>query len=119
MYGSSWKLPPKNEVSKLLAEEGETEPIPESELAGVTFTLEQQFSKLPALAISEEILSRLNLFRIGLIRRALNEQRKLLQEAEAMNDDTMLMSTLESIKIHEAKLKLSPYKIEELTQLKD
>jgi DNA primase len=104
----------KNEVEKLLTEGGETEPIPESELAGVTFTLEQQFSKLPKLAIEEEVVSRLNLFRIGLIRRALNEQRKLLQEAEAMNDDAMLLSTLESIKIHEAKLKLPPYTVDSL-----
>lgn len=102
----------KNEVAKLMVVEKEVEPISGSELAGVTFILEQQFSKLPALAIEEEVLSRLNHFRTGLIRRALTEQRKLLQEAEAMNDDEMLLSILESIKIHEAKLKQPPYTIE-------
>ncbi|MEK7462485.1 MAG: DNA primase [Patescibacteria group bacterium] len=102
----------KNEVAKLMVEEKEVEPISGSELAGVTFILEQQFSKLPALAIEEEVLSRLNHFRTGLIRRALTEQRKLLQEAEAMNDDEMLLSILESIRIHEAKLKQPPYTIE-------
>jgi DNA primase len=104
----------KKEVKQLLVEAGEEEVIPESELAGVTFTLEQQFSKLPALAIEEEVVSRLNLFRTGLIRRALNEQRKLLKEAEEMNDDDMLLSTLQAMKQNESKLKLPPYKVGEL-----
>lgn len=105
----------KQEVSRLLLEAGEVETIPESELAGVTFTLEQQFSKLPALAIEEEVVSRLNLFRTGLIRRALNEQRKLLKEAEEMSDDAMLLATLQAMKQNESKLKLPPYKVGEHT----
>ncbi len=99
----------KSEVERLLTEEIETETLPESELAGVTFTLEQQFAKLPVLAVQEEVLSRLNVFRGALIRRALSEQRHILKEAEEIGDETQLVVSLEAIKKYETKLKLPPY----------
>ena len=102
----------KAEVKRLLEEEGEIEIIPESELAGVTFTLEQDFAKMPELAIQEEIVSRLNIFRTALIKRAMAEQRRLLKEAEEIGDETQLLASLESIKKHEAKLKQPPYTVE-------
>ncbi|MEY2664915.1 MAG: primase, primase protein [Candidatus Parcubacteria bacterium] len=102
----------KTEISGLLTEEAETEVIPESELAGVTFTLEQQFAKMPELAVQEEIISRLNIFRTALIRRAIALQKQILKEAEEIGDDTELLASLESIKKHEAKLKLPAYTVD-------
>ena len=104
----------KGEVRRLLEAEGEIEIIPESELAGVTFTLEQDFAKMPELAIQEEIVSRLNIFRTSLIRRAIAEQRRLLKEAEEIGDETQLLASLESMKTHEQSLKQPPYSIDNL-----
>jgi DNA primase len=105
----------KNEVVRLLAEVGETEVIPESELAGVTFTLEQDFAKMPELAVKEEIVSRLNIFRTALTRRAMAEERRILKEAEEIGDETQLIASLEAIKKNETKLKLASYTIDCLT----
>ena len=104
----------KGEVTRLLTEDGETELIPESELARVTFTLEQDFAKMPELAVKEDIVSRLNIFRTALIRRTLTEQRRILKEAEEIGDDEQLLTSLQSIKQSETKLKLPAYTIEDL-----
>jgi DNA primase len=104
----------KSEVTRLLADDGETELIPESELARVTFTLEQDFAKMPELAVKEDIVSRLNIFRTALIRRALAEQRRILKEAEEIGDDKQLLASLEAIKQSETKLKLPAYTIDDL-----
>jgi hypothetical protein len=104
----------KDEVTKLLIEAGETEVIPESELAGVTFTLEQDFAKMPELAVKEEIVSRLNIFRTALIRRAIAEERQVLKEAEEIGDETQLLASLETMKKHEARLKQPAYTIDSL-----
>jgi DNA primase len=104
----------KAEVKRLLEEEGEVEMIPESELAGVTFTLEQDFAKMPDLAVREEIVSRLNIFRTALIKRAMAEQRRLMKEAEEIGDETQLLASLEAIKKNETKLKLPAYTVNSL-----
>lgn len=104
----------KNEVRRLLEEEGELEMIPESELAGVTFTLEQDFAKMPDLAVREEIVSRLNIFRTAIVKRAMAEQRRVMKEAEEIGDETQLLASLEAIKSNEAKLKQPPYTLESL-----
>ena len=103
----------KKEMSRLLESELE-EPIDESELAGVTFTLEQQFAKLPELAIEEEVISRLNHFKKSLIRRKLTAHRQLLEEAQSSGNDELLMSTLQAIKTHESQLRESAYTVEML-----
>jgi DNA primase len=103
----------KKEMSRLLQSEPE-EPVDESELAGVTFTLEQQFAKLPALAIEEEVITKLNHFKVGLIRRQLAAHRQLLEEAESASNDELLMSTLQAIKTHEAQLREAAYTVESL-----
>ena len=90
------------------------EPLPESELAGVTFTLEQQFSKLPALAIQEEILSRLNQLKTNLIRKTLAEQKQLLSDAEAVSDDMLFATTLEQIRLCEERLRQPLYSLADL-----
>ncbi|MEN9920521.1 MAG: primase, primase protein [Candidatus Parcubacteria bacterium] len=102
----------RHELETLLSEENETEQISESELAGVTFSLEQQFAKLPELAIQEEVIGRLNVFRTALIRRAIAQSRQILKEAEEIGDDTQLIASLGSIKLHEAKMKQPPYTVD-------
>jgi DNA primase len=103
----------KVELEKLLAEEVER-PLEDSEVAGVTFSLEQQFSKLPLLAIEEEVISRLNYFRTLLTRRQLAQYRQLLNEAQESGNDDLLMSTLEAIKAHEQSLRLPAYTVESI-----
>ena len=101
----------KNEISSLLTGE-ERATLDESELAGVTFSLEQQFSKLPELAIHEEVVARLNQFRLALVRSNLTTARTLLGEAELGGDNELFTSALESIKRYETELRLPPYTVE-------
>ena len=101
----------KNEISSLLIGE-ERATLDESELAGVTFSLEQQFSKLPELAIHEEVVARLNQFRLALVRSNLTTARTLLGEAELGGDNELFTSALESIKRYETELRLPPYTVE-------
>ena len=108
----------KEELKKLLHAEREEE-LSESELAGVTFTLEQQFSKLPTLSVQEEVLARLNQFRTNLTRRALAEQKLVLLESEASGDDVQFEKTLSLIKICEERLKLPLYTITDIIGKKD
>ena len=103
----------KGEIDKLLSEEKET-PLGDSEVAGVTFSLEQQFSKLPLLAIEEEVISRLNHFRTLLTRRQLAQYRQLLNEAQESSNDELLMATLEAIKAHEQSLRLPAYTVDSI-----
>ncbi|HEY0964315.1 MAG TPA: DNA primase [Candidatus Paceibacterota bacterium] len=91
----------------------------DSELAGVTFTLEQQFSKLPLLAVHEEILSRLNQFKTNVVRKNLAEQKEILREAEASQDDSLVLNTLVVIRECERQLKDPLYTLEDLTKEKD
>jgi hypothetical protein len=102
----------RNEIETLLG--GEKDELDESEVAGVTFTLEQQFAKLPDLAVKEEIVARMNIFKTAFVRRQLATSRQMLQDAEATGDDDMFASALETIKILEAKLKERPYTAEHL-----
>lgn len=103
----------KKEMSRLLESEPE-ESISESELAGVTFTLEQQFAKLPTLAVEEEVISRLNHFRVSLVRRQLTAHRQLLEEAQSSSNDELMMATLQAIKTHETKLREPSYTVDSL-----
>lgn len=107
----------KKEMSRLLESEPE-EPIGESELAGVTFTLEQQFAKLPELAIEEEVISRLNHFKKSLIRRQLTAHRQLLDEAQSSGNDELLMATLQAIKTHETQLREAAYTVDIFKNIK-
>lgn len=103
----------KKEMSRLLESEP-AEPIDESELAGVTFTLEQQFGKLPPLAVEEEVISRLNHFRKSLIRRQLTAHRQLLEEAQSSGNDELMIATLEAIKTHESQLREPAYSVDSI-----
>lgn len=98
----------KKELQLLLTDEEATE-ISAADIAGVTFSLEQQFSKLPITALEEEIISRLNHFRDALIKRKLTTARGQLHEAEATENKELLKITLESIKNLETARKLPRY----------
>jgi DNA primase len=93
----------------------ETEVFDESELAGVTFTLEQQFAKMPDLAIKEEVITRLNHFRIAMIRKKMAVLRGNLKEAEAAGDADATIGLLTLIKQYETSLRESPYTVDDLT----
>ena len=80
----------------------------------MTFTLEQQFAKLPTLAVEEEVISRLNHFRKSLIRRQLAAHRQLLEEAQSSSNDELMMATLEAIKTHETQLRAPAYTVESI-----
>jgi DNA primase len=105
-------------ISSFLSQElqeilnGEHESLPESEVAGVTFHLEQQFASAPKLAMEEEIISRLNTFKTGIIRQRLNGARQLLLQLDEKGDAEVLTSILETIKIHESKLKEPAYSVD-------
>ncbi len=86
----------------------------ESEFAGVVFTLEQQFSSLPELAVQEEVVSRLNQLRTGLIKRLLAEQRQILIAAEETGGEDKISSALLKIQELETRLRAPSYKIESL-----
>lgn len=83
-----------------------------SEIAGVSFSLEQQFAKLPQLAIEEEVVGRLNHFRNTLIKKQITAHRQLLEEAQSSGDDDLLMSTLTALKQYEEMRRLPVYTIE-------
>ena len=101
----------KKEISELLG--GEVELLPESEVAGVTFNLEQQFANMPELAVQEEIVARLNNFKKGIIRQRLNTERQLLESIEEGGDTGPIM---EMIRAHENKMKEAPYTVAVLTE---
>jgi DNA primase len=96
-----------------LPKEGELAMPNESELAGTTFKLEQQFAELPQLAVDDEVLVRLNHFRIGLLRRRLAGLRAKLSAPEGSSDDAVLTAILADISVTERELRQPPYTLDE------
>lgn len=84
----------------------------ESELSGIAFKLEQQFSTLPKLAVIEEIVSKLNRLKTMLVRQKLSDLKKCLVELEVSNDDTEFAKTLTSITNYEKILREPAYETE-------
>lgn len=83
----------------------EFETIPESDFAGVVFSLEQQFAHLPKLAIQEELVAKLNQLKVGMIRKNMNEARRALHEIEQQGDDTQLLAVMQKLGEFEKQLK--------------
>ncbi len=83
------------------------EPTPptDTELARVTFTLEQQFAALPALTVRDEVVAKLNQYRLYRIRQQLTLLRKELVDAEERHDDERVVIVLQSISEYETKLR--------------
>ncbi|MCA9363380.1 toprim domain-containing protein, partial [Candidatus Kaiserbacteria bacterium] len=84
----------------------------ESVLAGTVFSLEQQFTKIPKLAIKEEIVNKLNRLKTTLIRGRLAELKQELIRLEQENDDEQFTQTLKKITEYEAKLREPAYTVE-------
>ena len=84
----------------------------EADIAGVTFSLEQQFANLPKGGVEEEIIARLNQLRNSLIKRKLSAARQLIGEAEATGDEALLTDTFAAIKLLEERRKLAPYTVD-------
>lgn len=90
-----------------------------ADLAGLIFTLEQQFSKLPPLAVLEEVVAKLNQLKTGLIRQRLSEYRQMLLTAEEASDSTQFSETLENIRKYETRLREPAYQGETFLEKKD
>jgi DNA primase len=86
--------------------------IDPSERAGVEFTLEQQFAKLPELAIVDEVISRLNTLRSGLVRAQLAIARESLTQAEVAGDTAGEEEALRRIAELQAELRREPFTAE-------
>jgi DNA primase len=86
----------------------------DSELSGTVFTLEQQFSDLPALAVKEEVVNKLNRLKTLFIRGKLTELKKQLLKLEEAHDDVKFTEVLKSIGEYESKLREPSYDVETL-----
>ncbi|MBP6881915.1 MAG: DNA primase [Candidatus Pacebacteria bacterium] len=95
----------------------ELEEPDESERAGVLFTLEQLYVNMPALAIAEEVVAKLNQLKASLLRKRLNELRMIISELEADGDHEQLMQTLQGITELEKRLREPAYKAEDFISL--
>lgn len=91
----------------------------DSELAGLMFTLEQQFSQLPPLAVIEEVVAKLNQLKTGLIRKRLAEYRQALIKTDDGQDEAQFKAILEKIRDYEARLRESAYQSETFLDKKD
>ena len=83
----------------------EFESISESDFAGVVFSLEQQFAHLPELAIQEELITKLNQLRTGMIRINMTKARKQLYEIEQQADETKLIEVMQTLGEYEKQLR--------------
>jgi len=83
----------------------EFEAVTESDFAGVVFSLEQQFAHLPKLAIQEELVSKLNQLKVGMIRKNMNEARVKLHEIERQGNDAQLLEIMQTLGGYEKQLR--------------
>lgn len=84
-----------------------------SELAGIVFTLEQQFSTLPKLALCEEVVAKLNQLKTGLIRRRLSEYKHKLQAISELGSSGEWQEMLQIVSEYEKKLREPMIKVED------
>ena len=89
-----------------------------ADLSGVTFILEQQFAKLPQLAVQEDLVAKLNQLKQGLIRGKIAELKEQLRVAELESDDKVFNDALKAIAEYETKLREPAYKAEEFFEEK-
>lgn len=91
----------------------------DSELAGLMFTLEQQFSELPPLAVIEEVVAKLNQLKTGLLRKRLAEYRQTLTKLEEGEDEAQFKAILEQIRENEKQMRELAYHVETFLGEKD
>lgn len=71
--------------------------LSDSEYARVLFTLEQQFAKMPELALKDELVAKLNQLSAALTKQKLSLARTQLFEIEQSGDDETLVSKMKEI----------------------
>jgi hypothetical protein len=81
----------------------------DSELARLVFTLEQQFDNLPELAVVSEVVSKLNILRTNLLRKAVNESRMLLRQSEEEANDADFTKLLQQITSLEKEMRVPAF----------
>ncbi len=89
-----------------------------SEFTGLIFSLEQQFATLPPLAIAEEIVSKLNHFKVSLIRSCLSSQRLSLSSIDSDDESGDFLKILKKISEFEILLREPVYEVEALMKEK-
>lgn len=100
----------KKEVDAVVLIGGIVEPSKE-DLAGVIFHLEQQFEKMPKLALQEEIISKLNHLKNNLTKGKVSEFRNKLLRIENGQEEDSLEDVLNDLQKYEKILKENPYDI--------
>ena len=91
----------------------------EADIAGVVFSIEQQFASLPPHAVLEELVSKLNQLKVFAIKKQLAEYRQALQAAEDADDETAVNKLLKDIKRYEEKLREPAYEADDFVKLRD
>jgi DNA primase len=109
----------KNVISPYLEaiDTSEFESISESDFAGVVFSLEQQFAHLPKLAIQEELVTKINQLKIGMVRKCVTKLRGELHTAEQSGDDAKLTEILKSLGEYEKQLREPKITVEVFGQM--
>lgn len=79
--------------------------ISEAEAAELSFSLENQIEKLPALALQEDIVSKLNFLRTKLLQNQLSDLRTQMQTAEQNDDTTSALAHLTKIQAVQEELR--------------
>ena len=79
--------------------------LSDSEHARVVFTLEQQFSKMPDLALKDELVTKLNQLTAALIKRKVSRARIELLEIEQSSDDEAFKEKLQEISVLEKTMR--------------
>jgi DNA primase len=108
----------KKEID-LLKKMAELEEPSKSTLAGVVFTLEQQFSDLLPRMVHDEVVAKLNQLKKLLIRKRLAAYKLILKQAEDEEDEKAFVKVLKDIQEYETKLREPEYAAEELFGKKD
>jgi DNA primase len=85
----------------------------ESDLAGTTFKLEQQFANVTKSTMMEEIINKLNYLKTNLIRQRLSENKEKLSAIEAGEDQSQFIETLNNIKNYESMLREDPFLVDD------
>ena len=102
----------KNELEKV--DTSGIEPLSDSEYARVVFTLEQQFAKLPDLALRDELVAKFNQLIAGMTKLKVSKVRAELIDIELSGDQDALIEKLKEISVLEKKMREPVLRLEDL-----
>jgi len=102
----------KNELEKV--DTSGIEPLSDSEYARVVFTLEQQFAKLPDLALRDELVAKFNQLIAGMTKLKVSKVRAELIDIELSGDQAALIEKLKEISVLEKKMREPVLRLEDL-----